>query len=74
MSGFIFTTHVVVRMRQRGIRRLDIRRTVYDPDQVIPSFRGRRVAQRRIGTRTLEVVFTREGRATVIVTAYWLEA
>jgi hypothetical protein len=41
---------------------------------MVPSFKGRVVAQRLIGNKRLEVVYKKLNNHAVIITAYWLEA
>ena len=73
MMRFSYSKHALWRMGQRELRRSQIELTLIEPERVIPSFRGRALAQRRFGHRTLEVVFRTEGHVTAVITAYWLE-
>ena len=60
-------------MRQRGLTPRAIETAIAMPDRLVPSFKGRAVARKRIGGRTLEVVYKRLNGSAVIITAYWLE-
>ena len=70
---FIYTRHVRLRMQQRGLSRRLIETTVRFADRRLPSFRGRTTAQKRVGNKTLEVVYKKLNDHTVVITAYWLE-
>ena len=70
---FIYTRHVRVRIRQRGLSTKQIETVVSSPDRVVPSFRGRVLAQKTFGTSTLEVAYRTLNDHVVIITAYWLE-
>ncbi len=70
---FIYTHHIRRRIGQRELRTTHIERTILVPEQTEPSFKGRMIAQRRFGPRTLEVVYRKLNRHVVIITAYWLD-
>jgi len=71
--NFIYTRHVRLRMQQRGLSRRLIETTVRFAERRLPTFRGRTMAQKRVGNKTLEVVYKTLNDHTVIITAYWLE-
>ena len=71
--NFVYTRHVRVRIRQRGLSARQLEAAITSPDRVVPSFRGRIVAQKAVGSKTLEVIYKRVNDRAVIITAYWLE-
>jgi len=48
-----------------------IEQAILQPDEVIPSFKGRLMARKELSGNTLEVVYRQEGENTIIITAYW---
>lgn len=71
--SFVYTKHANMRIKQRNLSPSQIEQTVLQPDKVIPSFKGRLLAQKEFSGNALEVVYRQQGEATVILTAYWLE-
>ena len=65
--------HGRLRIQQRGLSARQIEAAIVSPDRLMPSFKGRGLAQKAVGTQTLEVVYKRVNDAAVIITAYWLE-
>ena len=70
---FIYTHHVRLRIQQRRLLRRDIEAAIHFPDRRLPSFKGRTVARKARGRRTLEVVYRVVNDHVVIITAYWVE-
>jgi len=65
--------HARFEMKRRGIRRHEVIATVRNPDQVVPSVKGRSIYQSRIGVagRMLLRVIVKEARLMYhVVTAY----
>ena len=71
--SFCLTPHAKERMAERGILDKDIQIVLEKPDALEPSLGRRTVARKYCGARTLEVVFHRDGKISVVQTAYWLE-
>lgn len=69
----LITPHAKERMAERGIVDKDIWIILDRPDALEPSVGRRAVARKYCGARTLEVIFSREGKVALIQTAYWLE-
>jgi hypothetical protein len=69
----IYTDHTKIRMKQRDIAEEDIKIALSNPDEIFPSFGGRKCARKIIRGETLEVVFVKENDQTVVITTYWLE-
>lgn len=66
------TKHALFRMQQRGIEENDVASTILSPDDIGESFGRRRLARKKIGDKTLEVVYIEEDDK-VVITVYWLE-
>ena len=65
--------HARFEMKRRGIRRGQVEATIRAPGQVLPSVKGRRVYQSRIGRAgrlLLRVIVKEDSRAYHVVTAY----
>ena len=69
---FVYTKHVSTRIKQRKVMPSQIEQAILQPDEVIPSFKGRLMARKELSGNTLEVVYRQEGENTIIITAYWL--
>lgn len=70
----ILTDHARQRMEERDITEEMVANAIQRPEMVLPSFRGRELARKEIGGKTLEVVFKRELGEILVITVYWLEA
>ena len=68
---FIYTRHAQTRIGQRTLIKSQIEQTVLEPDRILPSFKGRQLAQKEFPGYTLEVVYKQEEKGIVILTAYW---
>ncbi len=69
---FIYTKHANLRIKQRNLSTRQIERTILSPDRILPSFQERLLVQKKFGPKILEVVYQKEGKKIVILTAYWL--
>lgn len=67
-----FTKHALFRMQQRGIEENDVASAIFNPDETGKSFGRRKLARKKIGDNTLEVVYIEE-EDKVVITVYWLE-
>ncbi len=66
-----FTNNALARMADRGIRQADVEAAIQSPDHLGPCLEKCWHARKRMESRTLEVVFTRDPARTVILTTYW---
>lgn len=69
---FIYTKHVKIRINQRKILKEQIEETIDEPNEEQVTYKGRSLAQKNFGGKTLEVVYKRIQEKIVIITAYWL--
>lgn len=67
----IFTKHAITRMRERDILRKDVEKVIENPDY-IQRDNNRIIVNRKLNQKTLEVVFVRENKKTIILTCYFL--
>ena len=70
---FIYTKHANFRISQRELSKGKINATVAHPNKEVPGFKGRLIAQKNFGNKTLEVVYKKLNGEVVIITAYWLK-
>lgn len=68
-----FSDHALQQIKRRDITETLIEEVVREPEKVVVSYRGRKLRQRRIGDKILEVVTKTEGSRITIITAYFLE-
>ena len=66
------TNHALLRMQQRGIEESSVASAITNPDKIDDSFRRRKLVQKAIGDKTLEVVYIEEDEI-VVITVYWSE-
>jgi len=67
------SSHARFEMRRRRISRADVIATIRNPGQVVPSIKGRRIYQSKVGfagRMLLRVVVREDRRAYYVVTAY----
>ena len=64
------TPHARFEMKRRRIRRAEVIAAIRNPDQVLPSIKGRYIYQVKAGLMLLRVVVREDARAYHVVTAY----
>ncbi len=69
---FKFTNHAQYRIDERGISIEDIKSVINAPDYARNTFDGRTEAGKKFFKKTLEVVYKKDGSATIIITVYYL--
>jgi hypothetical protein len=72
-KAILITPHARFEMGRRRIKRADVIATIRHPGQIVPSIKGRRIYQSKIGpsgTLLLRVVVKEDGKAYRVVTAY----
>lgn len=67
----IYTKHAIKRIKERGISKSDIEKVIKNPDH-IQRDNNRIIANKKVNKRTLEIVFIKEDRKTIILTCYHL--
>lgn len=66
------TNHALLRMQQRGIEESNVASAITNPDKISNSFGRRKLVQKAIGDKILEVVYIEEDEI-VVITVYWSE-
>jgi hypothetical protein len=69
----VFSDHAKFQLKKRRISQNRIIETIRNPQEIIPSFRGRKLRRRPIGDKMLEVVTKTEGPRMTVITGYYLE-
>ncbi len=69
----IFSTHSLLKLKQRSILKQKIIQTIKNPDIISPSLSNRKIAYKKFGKLYLKVVFIKENDIIVIITQYWDE-
>lgn len=67
-----YSLHAKVQLKYRKISLFKIRTTIKSPHNIIPSYKDRKLFQRKFKNKTLEVVIVDEGSIMIVVTAYYL--
>lgn len=68
----VFTKHAVLKLRQRGIRREMVTKTVMNPEKLV--FEEKKYcAFRKFGRIYLKVVFKRLGGLAIIITQHFVK-
>ncbi len=63
----------MLQLKERHISRGRVKKTVENPDKILPSFKSRRLRQKEFGGNILEVVTVTEGSRKTIITAYYIQ-
>ena len=69
----IFTRHSLLKLKQRRISKIVVRKTLKSPDYKIPSYSDRMIAYKRFDKLYLKVVYKIEEGNMVVITQYWVE-
>lgn len=65
-----FSDHALEQIRERNLSKTQVKKTVENPDEILPSFRNRELRRKMFGDKILEVVTVTEGSRITIITAY----
>ncbi len=65
-----FSEHALEQLEKRGITQEVVIEVVQNPNEVLSSFRGRKLRRGKLGGTMLEVVTKTEGSRITIITAY----
>lgn len=67
-----FSDHAKERNRKRKIPIKWILKTVKNPEEILDSFKGRKLNRRKFGNKILEIVTVKEGNKVKVITQYYL--
>jgi len=67
----IFTNHALLKLKQRGISKSAVIKTVKSPTYKIPSYSNRLIAYKKFDKSYLKVIHKIEGENIVVVTQHW---
>jgi Domain of unknown function (DUF4258) len=68
-----FSNHALQQINKRKLSEILASEVAKEPEEILKSYRGRKLRRRRIGDKILEVVTRTEGSQIIIITAYFLE-
>jgi hypothetical protein len=68
----VFSEHARIRLRKRKISQKLARDIVENPQEIIRSFKQRRLRRTMIGGRILQIVTVTEGSKITIISGYYL--
>ena len=67
-----FSDHARKKLKSRGISQKRATETVNNPDEIVSSFKSRRLRQKTFGDKILRVITITEGSRITIVTGYYV--
>lgn len=67
----VYSTHAKENMIERKISHGDVLQTLSNPEKLIESKKGRKIAQKTIGNRLLRVIYKSTPKVYIIVTLYY---
>lgn len=68
----VFSDHAKKKLRSRGISQKRVTETASNPEEILPSFKSRRLRQRRFGDKILRIITITEGPRITIITGYYV--
>lgn len=68
-----FSDHAKLQLKKRKLSKTKVVDTIRHHDKKLKSFKNRRLRQKRVGGKILEVVTVSDGSRITVVTAYYLE-
>ena len=69
----VFSDHAKFQIKKRQIPQRRILETVRNPQEVIPSFKNRRLRRKIFGGKILQVVTISEGSKITVISGYYLK-
>ncbi|MBI2594553.1 DUF4258 domain-containing protein [Candidatus Curtissbacteria bacterium] len=68
----VISDHAKKKLKSRGISQKLALETVKKSQEILPSFKTRRLRQKRFGDKILRVITTTEGSKITIITGYYV--
>ena len=67
----IFTSHSLLKLKQRKISKAKVIETLKNPDYVAEGYTNRKIALKRFDKLYLKVIYKKENKDIVIITQYF---
>ena len=67
----IFTSHSLLKLKQRKISKAKVIETLKNPDYVAEGYANRKIALKRFDKLYLKVIYKKENKDIVIITQYF---
>lgn len=67
-----FSDHAKFQIKKRGITQKKIFETVENPEEIIPSYKNRRLRRKSVSGKILQVVTITEGSRITVISGYYL--
>jgi hypothetical protein len=71
--NFVYTDHAKERIAERRISKENIERALREPDDVLSTKFGRKIAQKLMRSKLLRIMYEEENGNFVIITAYYTQ-
>lgn len=68
-----FSEHARQQLKRRNISENLVKKVVQNPEEILQSFRGRKLRRMQNDDKMLEVITRTEGSQITVITAYYLE-
>lgn len=68
-----FSEHAIEQLRERNIPEKIVKEVAKKPQEILNSYRGRKLRRGFVNDKLLEVVTVSEGSRITVITAYYLE-
>lgn len=65
--------HAFSQIKKRDLSEELVIEVALEPEEILPSYRGRKLRRSKVGDKILEVVTKTEGSRITVITAYLLE-
>ena len=69
----VISNHAKRQLKRRKISQKLVLSSVRNPQEIIGSYRDRRLRRKRIGSKILEIITRTEGSKIIVITAYYLK-
>ena len=67
----IFTSHALLKLKQRGISGMAVKRALRSPNYEFSSYSGRRIIYKKFDKIYLKVIYKKEDDNIVVITQHW---
>ena len=67
----IFTNHALIKLKQRRIPKIVVKRTLKSPDYKFSSYSERQIAYKKFDKIYLKVIYKKERDNIIVITQYW---